>query len=97
MRKDNMGIGTLRWWAKQDNLVKYVSILDESILPKIDQSVASDGAHFDIACVVHSLFKEEFKSQQLKSHRWKLSYPLEMLTRMKYPRKRRYYGLIDQV
>ena len=78
MRKDNMGIGTLRWWAKQDNLVKYVSILDQSIIPKIDVSINSDGAHFDIACVVHAIFKDDFKAiskdiwykYDKQKHRW---------------------------
>lgn len=62
MRKDNMGIGTLRWWAKQDNLSKYNDIVNKSIINLIDKALGSDGSHYDIACVVHAIFKDEFKA-----------------------------------
>jgi len=62
MRKDNMGIGTLRWWAKQDNLTKYNDVVNKSIIKLIDQALGSDGSHYDIACVVHAIFKDEFKA-----------------------------------
>ena len=62
MRKDNMGIGTLRWWAKQDNLTKYNDVVNKSIIKLIDDALGSDGSHFDIACVVHAIFKDEFKA-----------------------------------
>ena len=61
MRKDNMGIGTLRWWAKQDNLTKYNEVVNKSIIRLIDEALGSDGSHFDIACVVYAIFKDEFK------------------------------------
>ena len=62
MRKDNMGIGTLRWWAKQDNLTKYNEVVNKSIIRLIDEALGSDGSHFDIACVVYAIFKDEFKA-----------------------------------
>jgi hypothetical protein len=62
MRKDNMGIGTLRWWAKQDNLTKYNDVVNKSIIKLIDNALGSDGSHFDIACVVYAIFKDEFKA-----------------------------------
>jgi len=62
MRKDNMGIGTLRWWAKQDNWTKYNDVVNKSIIKLIDDALGSDGSHFDIACVVHAIFKDEFKA-----------------------------------
>jgi P4 family phage/plasmid primase-like protien len=62
MRKDNMGLGTLRWWAKQDNAVKYSHVVNTAIIRYIDDALGSDGAHFDIACVVHAIFKDEFKA-----------------------------------
>jgi P4 family phage/plasmid primase-like protien len=78
MRKDNMGIGTLRWWAKQDNIRKYLEIVDEAIIPLIDKCIGSDGAHYDIANVVYAQYKDEFKamSKELwykydkQKHRW---------------------------
>ena len=62
MRKDNMGMGTLRWWAKLDNIQKYQEIMDESIIPLIDICVRSEGAHYDVARVVHAQYKDDFKS-----------------------------------
>lgn len=78
MRKDHMGIGTLRWWAKQDNILKYNEIIDESIIPLIDQCIRSDGAHYDVAKVVQAQYKDEFKSiskdlwykYDKNKHRW---------------------------
>jgi P4 family phage/plasmid primase-like protien len=62
MRKDHMGIGTLRWWAKQDNIRKYNELIDDSIIPLIEQCIGSDGAHYDIAKVVQAQYKDEFKA-----------------------------------
>ena len=81
MRKDNMGIGTLKWWAKQDNDIKYEDIMNDSIIPLIDICVRSDGAHYDIAKVVQALYKDDFKTvdkskwyyYDKEKHRWKCS------------------------
>lgn len=81
MRKDHMGIGTLKWWAKQDNIIKYNEVMDESILPLIDIAMKSDGAHYDIAKVVQAIFKDEVKTVNKSvwyhynkdKHRWKIS------------------------
>ena len=78
MRKDNMGLGTLRWWAKQDNPIKYVNVINTAIIKLIDIALNSDGSHFDIACVVHAIFKDEFKAiskdvwykYDKQHHRW---------------------------
>lgn len=78
MRKDNMGLGTLRWWAKQDNSIKYNNVVNTAIIKYIDDALGSDGAHFDIACVVHAIYKDEFKAitkdvwykYDKQHHRW---------------------------
>lgn len=78
MRKDHMGMGTLRWWAKQDNIDRYNEIIDKSILPLVEQSIKSDGAHYDIAKVIYAQYKDEFKAVSRetwykfdrKKHRW---------------------------
>lgn len=79
MRKDNMGMGTLRWWAKQDNYDKYKELIDESLLPWIDQCVRSEGAHFDVAKVVQTCKKDDIRAiskviwyhYDREKHRWK--------------------------
>lgn len=81
MRKDHMGIGTLKWWAKQDNIVKYRELIDDSVLPLIDMCIRSDGAHYDIAKVVQAIYKDEIKTinktlwyrYDKDKHRWKIS------------------------
>jgi len=81
MKKDNMGIGTLKWWAKQDNLQKYEEIIDNSIIPLMDICVRSDGAHYDIASVVYKIYKDEIKTinktlwyyYDKEKHRWRIT------------------------
>lgn len=81
MRKDHMGIGTLKWWAKQDNIVKYDEIINDSVLPLIDLCIRSDGAHYDIAKVVQAIYKDEIKTvnktmwyhYDKDRHRWKIT------------------------
>ena len=81
MRKDNMGIGTLKWWAKQDNEEKYEAIINDSIIPLIDMCVRSEGAHYDVARVVQAIYKDEIKTvnktvwyqYDKEKHRWKIT------------------------
>lgn len=61
MRIDTMGMGTLRWWARQDNPMKYNEIMDQSVCSLIDQCANSSGAHFDVARVVHALYKDKYR------------------------------------
>ena len=78
MRKDHMGMGTLRWWAKIDNITRYNEIIDETIFSLIDIAISSDGAHYDIAKVIQAQYKDEYKavSKDLwykydkRKHRW---------------------------
>ena len=62
MRKDNMGLGTLRWWSKQDNIKKYEEIINESLFPWIDKCIRSEGAHYDVAKVVQTLKKDDLRA-----------------------------------
>ena len=79
MRKDNMGLGTLRWWAKQDNRNKYDEIVNEALFPWIDKCIRSDGAHYDVAKVVQTLKKDDIRAiskvvwyyYDRDKHRWK--------------------------
>lgn len=61
MRIDTLGMGTLRWWASLDNPMKYNEILDQSAITLIDRCIGSDGAHFDVARVVHALYKDRYR------------------------------------
>lgn len=61
MRIDTLGMGTLRMWARQDNPLKYNEILDQNAITLIDRCIGSDGAHFDVAKVVHALYKDKYR------------------------------------
>lgn len=61
MRIDTLGMGTLRWWASIDNPMKYQEILDQSAIALIDRCIGSEGAHFDVAKVVHALYKDRYR------------------------------------
>ena len=79
MRKDNMGMGTLRWWAKLDNKNFYEKTMNESLIPWIDRCIRSDGAHFDVAKVVQTLKKDDIRAiskigwyyYDRDKHRWR--------------------------
>jgi len=78
MRSDTLGIGTLRWWSKEDNPMKYKEICDSSIIDLIDKCVGTDGAHFDVAKVVHAMYSDRYRFATRdnwymfdeKRHRW---------------------------
>lgn len=61
MRIETLGMGTLRWWARQDNKTRYEEIVDGNVLTLIDKCTGSDGAHFDIARVVHAMYKDRYR------------------------------------
>jgi len=78
MKKENLGMGTLRWWAKEDNLQKYMEIINNQVLPLIDIAITSNGTHYDVAKVVQGIYKGEYKAisgniwfkYDKEKHRW---------------------------
>ena len=62
MRKENLGMGTLRWWAKEDNFQKYNEIINNQVLPLIDIAITNGGTHYDVAKVVQGIYKGEYKA-----------------------------------
>jgi P4 family phage/plasmid primase-like protien len=61
MRTETLGMGTLRWWARHDNPQKYEEIRNSNVMTLIDRSAGSNGAHYDVACVVHALYKDKYR------------------------------------
>jgi hypothetical protein len=78
MKLDTLGVGSLHYWAKQDNLKEYNNISDTNIVRLIDKAQGSKGAHFDVACVVHCMYKHEYRfttkdlwyTFREEKHRW---------------------------
>jgi P4 family phage/plasmid primase-like protien len=61
MKVDTLGIGSLHYWAKHDNPTEYNNISDTNVVRLIDKAQANKGAHYDVACVVHSMYKHEYR------------------------------------
>jgi len=58
-KETNKKIGTLRYWAKNDNISEYNKFISNNIVSYIDMSIGSDGSHFDIAKVISIVFKDK--------------------------------------
>ena len=77
MRIDTLGMGTLRWWARLDHEQRYNDILESNVISLIDKCT-NDQAHYDVARVVYSLFKDEYRftsndtwyNFMKQKHRW---------------------------
>lgn len=78
MRTETLGMGTLRWWARHDNPQKYEDIRNSNVSALIDRCAGSNGAHYDVACVIHALYKDKYRftvkdtwyTYQEDRHRW---------------------------
>ena len=57
---ENLGMGSLRFWAKNDNPQVYRDLLDNQLFPLIDKAANSKGAHFDVACVIQRMYKDKY-------------------------------------
>ena len=60
MKDDNLGLGTLIYWAKQDNPDKYIEIINHSLLKYTEQAIESL-THYDVAYLIYKKFNDEFK------------------------------------
>ena len=60
MKDDNLGLGTLIYWAKQDNPDKYTEIINQSLLKYAEEAIESL-THYDVAYLIHKKFNDDFK------------------------------------
>ena len=63
-----LGIGSLHRWAKIDNAEKYSEIIDESTRNLLIESLS--GTNFDVAKVLHSMFKYQYVCASIKHSMW---------------------------
>ena len=68
MRDDGLGMGTLNMWAKKDNPEAYAELMKQDISTLIYTS--RNETHYDIARVVHFMFKHEFVCASIRSNFW---------------------------
>ena len=63
-----IGMGSLFFWSRTDNPEEYVEIEKRNILRKIDAS--RSGAEYDVASVVYTKFREEYKCVNYGKNVW---------------------------
>jgi P4 family phage/plasmid primase-like protien len=63
-----LGMGSLFYWSKMDNPEEYKNIEDRNILRKVDAS--KGGAEYDVASVVYSRFRDEYKCVNFGKNVW---------------------------
>jgi len=59
MTNKNMSVGTLKYWAKQDNPEKYNKIIAESTEKYIELCLGSEGSHYDIAVITSKIMADK--------------------------------------
>jgi P4 family phage/plasmid primase-like protien len=65
---EKLGVGSLRSWSKQDNLVGFKKIDDDNIDRLVDESLS--GTEHDVAMVVLANYKDEFKCAKFGNSEW---------------------------
>ena len=63
-----LSMGSLRFWSKLDNFEGYTEIEKRNVLRMIDAS--KGGAEYDVASVVHSRFRDEYKCVNYGKNVW---------------------------
>ena len=66
----NYTIGSLHYWAKNDNPSEYKDIIRDSLSAVIHSSVGSSGSHADVANVIFHYFKDCFVCANIKDSTW---------------------------
>ena len=68
MKEGNLGIGTLRLWARTDNPKDYEKILQDDLTSLLQK--AYTGTHNDVAQVIYQMFKHDFVCTSIKKNTW---------------------------
>ena len=65
---DRTGEGSLRYWSREDNREGY----DEIEKSNVDRLVlgACSGTEFDVACVIHAKFRDNYKCSDFRNNVW---------------------------
>lgn len=64
----SLTIGTLRMWAKEDNILQYNNLINNDYHELVYESLS--GLHTDLAKVIHFLYKDEFVCTSLSKNEW---------------------------
>lgn len=78
MKEQNMGMGSLIFYAKEDNESKYRDIYKETLTPLIDECIINEGLDSDMADLIYAMYENDYKCIgkdewfhfSKKLHRW---------------------------
>ena len=70
MCDDGLGMGSLKMWAREDNLSKYEEIIRRDIAGMILRASKDKGSSFDIAKIMFEMFKDRFVCVSAKDNTW---------------------------
>lgn len=62
-----LGIGSLYYWAKQDNMIGYEELQREDLQGMIEQASSTN---YDIAKIMYDMFGDRFKCASIKHNSW---------------------------
>lgn len=68
MHRGNIGMGTLRKWARDDNETEYNKIVRSCIRDLVFSSMT--GTHYDVALVALAIFKGRYVCASIKNRSW---------------------------
>jgi len=72
MRKEvagkRLGIGSLYYWAKNDNYEKYMEIKRADICKSIDESLSN--TNYDVSKVLYEMYKDQYKFASTRPSTW---------------------------
>jgi len=57
MKKGSIGMGSLKYWSKMDNVKAYKDIIYKSNYKYVVDALGTDGSHYDVAKVCYNYFK----------------------------------------
>jgi P4 family phage/plasmid primase-like protien len=68
-KKENLGIGSLIFWAKTDNPVEYDKVRRLSIRHKLETSIRTP-THYDISSLIYEMYKHQYVCTSVKNKKW---------------------------
>lgn len=68
MRMGGLGMGTLHMWARTDSPERYKEIIRADLAELIRKAVS--GTHYDVACVVHHMYRYQYVCASLRNRVW---------------------------
>jgi len=66
---ERLGLGSLRYWSKTDNLDGYKTVEEGNVFKLVDEA-ANSGTEYDVAQVIFAMFRDEFKCANFKQNDW---------------------------